>query len=146
MSCVRQVNDCHPCNSGVTAPSKKRSGAGLFATILLAVLPKCPFCMLAFSSTLALCGKGEDSTVMAVQRHAGTIYLSLFLCGLTLLGLILNYQRRRTLIALIPVLTGMAFILISVTRAGGQMLYYTGIVLMLTGILLNMRKFSFLKS
>lgn len=102
--------------------------------------------MLAFSSTLVLCGKGENSTVMAVQRHAGTLYLSLILCGFTLLGILLNYQRRRTLLALVPILTGMAFILISVTKAGGQLLYYTGIVLMLTGILLNMRKFSFLKS
>lgn len=146
MSCIRQVNDCHPCNSGVTAPSKKRSGTGLYATLLLAILPKCPFCMLAFSSTLVLCGKGEDSTVTTVQRHSGTLYLSLLLCGLTLLGILLNYQRRRTLLALIPTVTGMGLIVFSVTLAGGQFLYYTGIILMLTGILFNMRKFSFLKS
>lgn len=146
MSCVRQVNDCHPCNSGRVVPSTRRRGTGIIATLMLAILPKCPFCMLAFSSTLVLCGKGEDSTVTTIQRHSGTLYLSLFLCGLTLLGIILNYQPRRTLAALVPALAGIACLLCSVTTAGGQLLYYAGILLMLAGILLNMRKFSFLKS
>jgi hypothetical protein len=145
MPCTQKVNDCIPCKGGSDPHLQPKKSIGLIAGILLAVLPKCPFCVLAFSSTLVLCGKG--GTVSSTESHSNsaTLYISLFFCFLTLLSLAFSYKDKRTWYALALAIAGSTCILYSVTTTGGQPLYYTGVMIILAGIGMNMKRFRWLE-
>ncbi|MBZ5858339.1 hypothetical protein [Flavihumibacter profundi] len=145
MPCSQKVNDCAPCKSESKPPSKREKGIGLLSGIILAVLPKCPFCVLAFSSTMVLCGKGGSVSSTVSHTHPVTLYISLFFCSLTLVSLTLSFKDKRTWYALGLALAGSSCIFYSVTTAGGQALYFTGVLIMLTGIGMNMKRFGWLE-
>jgi hypothetical protein len=102
------------------------SRASLAGNLLLVLMPKCSFCMLAYTSTALLCTREE--TIVASSLHASplTIFITSILCLLILGGILMNRRGRRTWIALGIALTGMAMMLASVTRGGGEALYYAG--------------------
>jgi hypothetical protein len=63
--------------------------------------------------------------------------LSALFCGITLIGIFLNYRDSRTKYALLLALAGSACILFSVTKGGGLTLYYTGVAFIFFGVWLN---------
>ncbi|ULQ52756.1 hypothetical protein [Flavihumibacter fluvii] len=145
MPCTQNVNDCSPCKGGSAPPMHPKKSIGILAGILLAVLPKCPFCVLAFSSTIVLCGKGGDETFNQTHSSPLSIYISLFFCFITLLSLALSFKDKRTWYALAFAFAGSCCIIYSVAIAGGQVLYYTGVLIVLTGIGMNMKRFRWLE-
>jgi hypothetical protein len=100
-------------------------------------MPKCSFCVLAYTSTILLCTK--DETLVASSQHASplTIAITAVLCLFILGGVLLNRRGRRTRLALAVVLSGMAIMMTSVVRGGGEALYYTGNLLVFAGIWMN---------
>ncbi|MDP4264582.1 MAG: hypothetical protein Q8941_18780 [Bacteroidota bacterium] len=107
------------------------------AGLILALLPKCPFCVMAFSSTFVLCGKAGTFTDTHTHSSSTTFLLSALFCGITLAGILFNYRDSRTKYALLLALAGSACILFSVAKGGGLALYYSGVVFIFCGVWLN---------
>lgn len=98
-----------------------------FAGILLFLLPKCPLCFMAFSSTMVLCSQAGILTEMHTTSSLISLLFSSFFCLLVLLGMFFNYRDGRTIYALLLALAGSCCILFSVTKGGGLQLYYVGL-------------------
>jgi len=139
----KKINDCRPCQR--TQNTGRRKHISFVPGILLALIPKCPFCFMAFSSTMFLCG--EDGTHTAVRTFASpeTLNVTLFFCSLTILFIVLNYRDNRTKYAIALAVSGSALILLSVTSKGGLPLYYFGLVLIFSGVWLNASLLYFIK-
>ena len=113
-----------------------KNQTGLLAGILLALLPKCPFCYMAFSGTLMLCGNGSGMFTRTFSSLPTQIF-SVTFCLLILLFIILNFRDKRTLYAIALAVVGSAMIIYSTTISGGLMLYYCGVVIIFFGVWLN---------
>jgi MFS family permease len=109
----------------------------LISNLLLILMPKCSFCLLAYTSSVMLCTRNE--TLVATSTHSSplTIALTTSFCLFILVGILLNRRGRRTWYALALALSGIACMLISVVLGGGEWLYYTGSVLVFLGIWVN---------
>lgn len=105
----------------------------VLAGILIVILPKCPFCILAYSSAITLCSGAK------VYNHAPNwaSWISIGLAGLTLLLVLWNYKGYRTLSAAALILLGSYFILTSELQTGDLADYYLGATLLLGGIWVN---------
>ena len=128
-------DDCKPCRKRRIV-SKERKRLGLLTTLLLVLLPKCPFCLMAFSSTVILCGKAggiSDRT----HTSSTTIFITSFFCFLVLISVLFNYRDTRTKYALMLVATGCMAVMCSVCFGGGLPLYYSGVILIFIGVWLN---------
>lgn len=110
---------------------------GLSSGLLLAILPKCPFCFMAFSSTVVLCGEAGTFTATDTHSSLTTFLLSVLFCGITLVSMLLNYHNNRTKFAMLLALAGSSFILFSVTKGGGFALYYCGVAVIFFAVWLN---------
>jgi len=128
-------NDCKPCKRR-NAVSTGKNQVGLLTTIFLVLLPKCPFCLMAFSSTVILCGKAGGAAELTHSSPA-TILITAFFCFTALLGITLNYRDKRTRYSLIVAAAGCFLIMYSVCTGGGLPLYYTGVILIFIGVWLN---------
>jgi hypothetical protein len=104
---------------------------------MLVLLPKCPFCVLAYSSTLVMCGK--DALVTDVRHHQSplTIGLTAALSCLVLLSIVLNFRDRRSIWAFTIVLAGSIMAIWSTARGGGEALYYIGVAFVALGVWIN---------
>ena len=136
MSTSKIEDDCKPCRKRKTVTDGKKQ-FGLPTTILLVLLPKCPFCLMAYSSTFMLCG---EAGVIARSEHSSspaTILVTSFFCLLALLSIILNYRDVRTKYSLLLSAAGCLLIMYSVCLGGGLPIYYTGVMLVFIGVWLN---------
>jgi len=129
------ADDCKPCKKKkIVSVEKKR--LGIFTTLLLVLLPKCPFCLLAFSSTMMLCGKA-GGVYELTHSSSTTILITAFFCFLVLISILFNYRDARTKYALLLVTTGSLMVMCSVGIGGGLALYYSGVTLLFIGVWLN---------
>ncbi|MBL7770852.1 MAG: hypothetical protein JNK20_17885 [Flavipsychrobacter sp.] len=145
MPCRPKVKGCSPCNDEVVPSPGKKKGLGLLSGIVLAVLPKCPFCFVAFSSTLVLCGKGESVSQSISLSSAPTILFASVFCLLAILSIALSYKDYRTRYALLVAIGGTACIMTSVLLSGGELLYYFGVLLIMGAVAINMRRLRLLE-
>ncbi len=138
------VKDCKPCKkiSHVNADKRRFS---VFSGILLAFLPKCPFCFMAFTNTLILCGEGNSLTCQRTFSSSTTSLLSILFCSIILLSIIFNYQDSRTKYAIALAFTGSLFVILSVIKTGGLPLYYFGIIFIFSGVWMNASLLYFLR-
>ncbi len=138
VSYFRNKDDCGPCKRERMA-LKPKEPLSVFAMLLLVLLPKCPFCFLAYSSTAMLCGRSSILTVSYTRifSSSSTVYFTAFCCGLILLSIFLKYRDARTKYALGLAGLGSALLLLSVTAGGGLLLYYSGLLMVFAGIWLN---------
>jgi len=128
-------DDCKPCKRKKIVSDGKKP-MGLLTTIFLVLLPKCPFCLMAFSSTAILCGKAGGVSDLT-HTSATTIFVTSFFCLLVLLSILLNYRDARTKYALLLVTTGCTLVMYSVCIGGGLLLYYSGVTMLFIGVWLN---------
>jgi CHASE2 domain-containing sensor protein len=103
------------------------------AGLLIVILPKCPFCILAYSSAVTLC----SGTKLYNHSPAWTSWISIGLAGFILLTLLWNYKGSRTLLAIALAFLGSALVLSSELYTGELATYYAGAVLLLFGIWVN---------
>lgn len=133
MRCEKK--QCTASNEFTFTRTKKK--LGFTAGLLLALLPKCPFCVMAFTSTFVLCGEAGTFTTEHTYTSSTTLFLTLFFCGIALLGIVFNYRGNRTKYAMLLALAGSFCILLSVTRGGSLALYYSGVFFVFAGVWLN---------
>lgn len=125
---------CDHCPKRELSTSKKMGAA---SWLLLAILPKCPFCIMAFTSTALLCGEGAMQEVSMTHNSMLTISITSLLLLVTLASVLINYKGKTTWWALSFILPGLTLVMYSVVRDGGQLLYYTGTVLTFAGVWMN---------
>jgi len=111
----------------------KKSFSPILGGILIAIIPKCPICIVAYSSALSMCSGAK------LYHHAPswTSYLLLGLSILTLVLILVNYKGQRTIAAAILVLLGSSLILASQVYTFSVEHYYIGAVLLMVGVWVN---------
>ena len=75
--------------------SDKRGFLSIISTILLIILPKCPFCIAAYSSALLLFFDIDNVTIIPFLTH-----LKPFLGALIWVLIILNYKKEKSPLAI----------------------------------------------
>ena len=126
------------CNSCQTEQHISRNGKWEIASgLFLAILPKCPFCIMAFTSTAMLCGEGAMLEVSKTYNSLFTIIITATLGLITVISILSNRKGTKTWYALFMVACGMSMVLYSVSKSGGLTLYYIGMVLVFAGVWLN---------
>lgn len=118
------------------APDKgrsKKSQYPLLSTLLIALLPKCPFCITAFTSAVTVC----STKPMLEFTLQWTSWISITLGVITLGAVALNFKGRKTMIACLIIIAGILLIARSELVTGQINMYYAGAVLLLTGGWIN---------
>jgi hypothetical protein len=135
--------NCSGCKKNKKPGLKRRYS--FITGIFLILLPKCPFCVMAYTSTVMLCGK--DTLTQNSQHHYSslTFYITFLLCLVTIIGILFNYRDVRTKYALTIAGLGTSITLFSVLSSGGQYFYYTGVFVLFIAVWLNGSLLSFLK-
>ena len=126
---------CQNCIENTKPREKGR--LGLLTGLMLVILPKCPFCIMAFTGTALLCGEGTIIESSVTHNSTLTIIITSMLCITTLAGIILNRRGMRTVYSTILAAVGMTMIMYSVVLDGGQTLYYAGILLVFIAVWMN---------
>ncbi len=139
-----QNKSCGTCKRDKKTVTKK--SYSVITGLLLAILPKCPFCVMAYTSTAVLCGKDTLIEVKHHQYSILTISITAILCLLVIGGILFNYRDIRTKYALTLAGLGALIILQSIIFSGGEQLYYVGVSLIFMAVWLNGSLFSFLRT
>lgn len=132
---IIRAEQCGNCNKKLNSQTQKN--LGILSWILLAILPKCPFCILAYTSTAVLCGKNTLMETQHTNNSIPTVLITSFFCSLILISLLLNFRGKRTKYALALAGLGVLMILISVILRGGEELYFIGVLIVSVAIWLN---------
>ena len=111
----------------------RSSKLSFLGVLFIAILPKCPFCILAYSSAITLCS-GKKIYNHSPEWYS---YISIFLALFTLCILLYNYKGVKTIIAAFLVLLGSYFLYVSEMYTGELNEYYIGAGLLLMGVWLN---------
>lgn len=131
---------CNKCNS--RAPARKTTSLSIWSTLLIVLLPKCPLCVMAYSSALTICG-GES---IYMQSNNWLSFFPIAL-ALVIVGLIArNYRGGRTLVALGLAGLGSVAILLVHQLILPPLFYDLSAALLFLAIWLNGSMFSFVST
>ncbi len=120
---------------------------GILSGILLLLIPKCPFCFMAYSSIMVFCGQiGSAAQSSRTFFSASTLILTSVFCLTALLSILIYYRPIHGKYALILAIPGTMALIVSVTAIGGMQLYYFGASLVLAGLLRNSGLWTFLRA
>ena len=101
--------------------------------ILIALIPKCPFCILAYSSAITVC----SSKSLAAYTPDWTSSVSIAFSFLTLIITLYNYKGYRTQLACLLILIGSSLIVYSEIFTGVLTTYYWGCAILILGVWTN---------
>ena len=105
----------------------------LLSSLLIALLPKCPFCIMAYSSAITVCGAKSMSEFFPQWTSWISISLSLATLGIVAW----NYKGMKTIIACLLILSGVYLIIQSELFTGRLTSYYWGCTLLFIGVWQN---------
>ncbi len=122
--------NCDSCKRKYTIEVKS---SGFWATLFLLILPKCPFCILAYSSTIALC-----TTTPAMKDHSGFAVCLVVLSGfIVMISMVVRYKGLKTLVCLFLSGIGMILAIQAIANQTSMSGYYIGVFLIAFGLWLN---------
>lgn len=101
--------------------------------ILMVLLPKCPFCIMAYSGAMSLC----SGKMLYPNANSLSSYIFIFLSLCVLLSIYLNYKGRTTWVALGISIIGVIVLFISQFALISQGLFYTSTAILFFGIWYN---------
>ena len=135
-------NDCK-----AKKPIYPARDTGILSGLFLLLIPKCPFCFMAFSSIMVFCGE-MGSTVQGSRTFysAPTLILTSVFCLTALVSLFIYYRPAQGKYALMLAIPGIIALALSVTAFGGIQLYYFGAFLVLAGLMRNSGLWSFVRA
>lgn len=139
-----QVLKEHSCACPDKKPNESSTGKKypFLLGLLIAIVPKCPFCVLAYSSAMTLC----NGSKLYLHQAGWTSWISIGLVAFTLLMVVLNYRGRRTWLAAGAIIAGGSMVAMAELYTGQLQLYYGGAALVFLGIWTNASLFSLLRS
>ena len=97
--------DCAQCKPEKVAGIKP--GASVLSTFLIILIPKCPFCLMAYSSAITMCG-GKS---IYMSQNNWVSFIPLFLGVLIMLLLIKNFRDSRSGMAIAIAAFGTALLI-----------------------------------
>ena len=121
------------------ACAKKKQATGVqdsvsfLPGILIALIPKCPFCILSFTSAITVC----SSKTLPVHDSNWTSYISIAFSVLTAVIVAYNYKGVKTQFALATIGLGIALIVYSELYSGLLQSYYWGSAFLIVGVWIN---------
>ena len=124
------------CRSGCktkTTLFNKRNIYSFLPGIIVVLIPKCPFCILTYTSAITLC----SSKSFSAHAPQWTIWISVSLSLLTLLITLYNYKGSRTLLAAFLILLGTTFIIYAELFISMMSIYYWGCSILILGVWVN---------
>ncbi len=120
------------CQCASSKRSKINSNLSFLGALLITILPKCPFCIMAYSTAITVC----SAKVVSPSAHWPS-YISISLALLTLMIVLFNFKGRRTLISSLIIILGAILISYSELLSGSPSLYYLGGIILLAGVWAN---------
>lgn len=113
--------------------ARKRESIPLVLSILIAILPKCPFCVFGYSSVMVLCSGSK-----VYEYEPGPMsYFPLAIVLAVVVSLMWNYRGRRTWWALALALTGGLILAHAQQVTGNPQEYFIGVALVFSGVFVN---------
>jgi hypothetical protein len=124
-------------NRNCICPNKKskmkRQSTSVVLSIVVALLPKCPFCAFGYSGVLVMC-----SGAKIYQHTPGPFhFIPILMAGAVAGSLLLNFKGKRTLFALLPAGAGFYLVARAQMLTGNPAEYYTGAALILLAVMIN---------
>ncbi len=101
--------------------------------ILIAILPKCPFCIMAYSGAVTLC----SGTSLYPNSGSTAVYLSLGIALFIIVSIAFNYKGRRTMISLGICSLAIGLLLLSQLVLMDSAIYTVASLILLFGIWYN---------
>ena len=117
------------------------SWLSILGAFFIALLPKCPLCIMAYSSAVTLCSGKK----LYDQDPTWASYISITLAIFTLLIVLYNFKGTKTWIAAALVIAGSSMIFTSEFYSGEMIHYNIGAGLLLLGVWLNANLMFFIK-
>ncbi len=100
---------------------------------IVLILPKCPFCFVAYSSAMTLCG---SSSILSHNTDWGA-YVSIGLAFIVLLCLVFNYRGKGTKRAILLAIIGICLIVLGIYIPNQISFYYIGSMFLLLSAYYN---------
>lgn len=125
---LTKIKNCNKCRS-----QNKIGRIPWVPAIVVALIPKCPFCVMAYSGAITLCSgkkflpEGTESSLLIFWG----------LCLFVFVSILLNFRDKRTWMALAIAGLGAGLLLSSQYFLWDIVWYYTGVLLLLLGSWLN---------
>ncbi len=114
-------------------PLVKKTELSIISGLLFALIPKCPFCIVAFSSAITVCGgKG-----LYALSPTWTPFLAVGLAAFTLAITWINNKGKQTIIASLILLTGICLIVFNEFYTQTFNTYYVGCCFLIFGVWYN---------
>lgn len=131
-----QESRCMGCDE-VALPEKQRSGQW-YSTVLsfvVLLLPKCPFCVVAYTSSMAICGAPS-----LTEHHTDWgAWLAIGLAVLCIGSIARNYRGPGTRTAIVMALSGMSLLVAGLFIPNAMSWYYAGAALLFLSSFYNGR-------
>jgi hypothetical protein len=115
----------------VSAPQQRLSFA---LSLLIALLPKCPFCIFGYTSVMAMCSGASVSSHKAGNAVA---YLPMVFAALVIGSLLWNFKGQKTIWALVLAFVGAGLVNWSALWSGNLIAYFSGAFLIFISIFIN---------
>ncbi|MEL6654894.1 MAG: hypothetical protein AAFP77_10895 [Bacteroidota bacterium] len=123
-----------PCHQGKKARGKLLPKViSWFPALAVAILPKCPFCLMAYSGAVSLC----SGNMLFPNAGTWASYLTMGLAVVVFLSIILNRKGSKTWFALGLVTIGIVFLVAGQFLFISEFNYYLGVGFLFFGIWLN---------
>lgn len=101
--------------------------------LFIALIPKCPFCILTYTSAITIC----SSKAIGQYTPHWTSWISIVLAFLTLAITLYNYKGQRTWLAAAIISVGSILIIYSELFSGFIQPYYWGCGILIFGVWVN---------
>ena len=129
---------CTKCIEKPTSNVYRRTS--FLSTFLIIIIPKCPFCIMAYTSAISICG-GAD---YYMTTNNWVSYIPLVLSVLIFGLLLMNKRGKRTYLSIALCLLGSLFILGTLQTILEPAFYNLGAALLVLAVWLNGNMFSFI--
>ncbi len=121
---------------------RPKGSTSFLSSLLIILIPKCPLCIMAYSSAITMCG--GQSIYMAENNWVS--YIPLALSAVIILLLVKNYRDRRTILSIGLSLVGAAMLAFVHQLMLPPIYYNFGSVLLFFAIWLNGSFYAFVST